>query len=76
MGKCGQEPVAVPASQKDFDVSWENEVLDVACDALPLDEAAVECVVEAVRASRVHPVKEELDGGWVWDWEEDDGVRG
>lgn len=74
--RCWQEPVAVPAPQEYFDVCGEAKVLDVAGEALPVDAAVVERVFEVVCGARVHPVEEWLDGGRVWDGEEDDGMGG
>lgn len=71
---CWEKPVAIPASQEDFDVRGETEVLDVADETLPLDEALVECALDVVCVARVHPVEERLDRRGIWDGEEQDGM--
>lgn len=73
---CWEAPVAIPAAQEYFYVGGETEVFDVAGETLPPDETAIERVLDVICVARVHPVEELVDGGRIWDWEEENGMGG
>lgn len=64
----------IPITEEDLDLSAETEILDVACDAFPLNGALVETFLDVGKVAKVHPVDEEVEGGGIWDGEEEDGV--
>jgi hypothetical protein len=72
----GIEPGVVPVAQEDLDFGAEAKVLDVACDAFPLDGALVETFLDVSEVSEIHPVDEEVERRGIGDGKEKDGMIG
>ena len=66
----------VPVAEEDLDLCAEPEVLDVARDAVPLDHALVQALLDEREVAEVHPVHEQVEATRIGDGEEEDGVVG
>lgn len=70
----GVQPSAIPSSEEDFDICGKSEVFDVPSDAFPMCSALVERLFDMASIAKVHPVNEEVEGGWIGDWQEQGGM--
>lgn len=66
----------IPVTKEDFDFRTETKVLDISSDSFPLNETLVKAFLDVFEVSKVHPMDEEMEGRWVWNRKEEDGVVG
>lgn len=62
----------IPITEEYFDVGIKSKVFDIAGDALPLNDALVETILNISKVPKVHPVDKEMKSGGVRDRKEED----
>ena len=62
----------IPITQEYLDVGIESKIFDVASDAVPLDGAFKETILNVCKVSKVHPMNKEMKGSGVRDREKED----
>lgn len=61
------QPAPIPTPEEPLYLLWHSEVLDVPCEAVPADHAALQSVFQGARVAKIHPSHEVREGRCVRD---------